>query len=119
MHDRSANDQVFGKFVFQVRTEKRFALHRERALVLEFNIHVRAALEYRLVENSDRSHRIIDSVVHVLDERGATGGDSDTSTRYIHCAQTYLATVGSFVFTGEVELVFLAQLLRHYQCRVV
>ena len=44
MHDRSSDDQVFGELVLQVRPEKALSLHGEGTLVLQFDIHVRAAL---------------------------------------------------------------------------
>ena len=119
MHDRSAEDEVFVELVLQMRPEKALPLHRERALVLQFYIHIRTALEDRGVQDRHGSHRVIDGVIDVLNQRRTAGGHGDRTPRYVHRTQTDLAAVGAFVFTGEVELVLLAQLLRYDQRRVV
>ena len=119
VHDRSADQQVFVELILQMGAEEALALHRERALVFQFDVHVRTRFENRGVEDSHCTHRVVHGVIDVLDEGGTSGGDGDGASRHIHGAQTDLAAVRAFVFTGKVELVLLAQLLRHDQSRVV
>ena len=119
MHDRSADGEVFVELVLQVSSKQALPLHREGALILQPHVHVRSALEDRGVQDRYRSHRVIDGIIDVLDERRTSGGHGDRTSRYVHCAQADLAAVGAFVFTGEVEFILLAQLLRYHQGRVV
>ena len=119
MHDRSTDHEVFVELVLQVGSEERFALERERALVLQFDIHVGTGLQDGGVKNSDRSHGVVDGVVDVLDEGRTASGDGDRAAGYVHRAQTNLAAVRTFVFSGEVEFVLLANLLSDYKCGVV
>ena len=102
-----------------MRAEEALPLHRERALVLQFDIHIRTALKNRSVQDSHGSHRVIDGVINVLNQRRTAGGHGDRTSRHIHRTQTDLTAVGAFVFTGEVEFILLAQLLRYDQRRVV
>ena len=107
VHNRSANDQIGVEFVFQVRAEQAFALHGEGGLVLQFHIHIGTRFENGLVENGNRSHCIVHRIVHVLYQCRTAGSNSNTPTWHIHCIQSYLAAACAFVFTCQMELVFL------------
>ena len=119
VHDGTADDEVFRELILKVSAEERLTLHRERALVLQFDIDVCAGLQDGGVKNGNRSHGVVHGVVDILYEGSTSGGDGDTSARDIHRAEAYLAAVGAFVLTGEAEFVFLRHLLCDYQRRVV
>ena len=99
--------------------EERLALHGESTLVFEFDINVRARLKDRGVENGNRSHGVIHGIVHIFHEGSTSGGDGDATARHIHGAETYLAAIGAFVFTGKTEFVFLRHLLGYHESGVV
>ena len=119
MHDGTADDEVFAELIFEVCTEERLALHGESGLVFKFNIHIGTRFEDRGVEDGDCSHGVVHGVVHILDECSTASCDGDRTAWHIHRTKAYLAAVRSFVFTGEVELVFLAQLLCNDESGVV
>ena len=119
MHDRTADDEVFVELVLEVGTEEGLALHGESGLVLQLDIDVRAGLKDGGVDDRHRSHGVVYGVVHVLDEGGTAGSDSDGTARHVHRAEAYLTAVRTFVFTGEAEFILLADLLRHDEGRVV
>ena len=119
MHDGTANDEVFAELIFEVCAEERLALHGESGLVFKFNIHIGTRFENRSIEDGDRSHGVVHGVVHILDECSTAGCDGDRTAWHIHRTKAYLAAVRSFVFTGEVEFILLAQLLCNDESGVV
>ena len=119
VHDRSAYHQVFGERVLGVQPEQTLPLHRERGLVLQFNVNLRAALNDTLVKDGHRSHRIIDRIIDILHQRRTAGGHGHTTARNVHRVQTNLAAAGAFELTHKFELVLLGHLLGVHQRRVV
>ena len=119
VHDRSAYHQVFGERILGVQPEQTLPLHRERGLILQLHIHLRAALNDTLVKDGHRSHRIIDRIIDILHQRRTAGGHGHTSSRNVHRVQTDLAAAGAFELTHKFELVLLGHLLGVHQRRVV
>ena len=119
MHDGTADDEVFAELIFEVCAEERLALHGESGLVLKFNIYIRTRFEDRGIENSYCSHGVVHGVIDILDKCSTAGCDGDRTAWHIHRTKAYLAAVRSFVFTGEVEFILLAQLLCNDESRVV
>ena len=113
VHDRTADNKVPVEFILKVRSEQRLTLHRERSLVLQFDIDIRTGLQNRGVENGHSTHGVVHSIVHVLNKRRTARRHRHTSARHVHRAQTDLAAVRAFVLTRQMELVLFAQLLRH------
>ena len=102
-----------------MQPEQTLPLHRERGLILQLHIHLRAALNDTLVEDGHRSHRIIDRIIDILHQRRTARGHGHTSARNVHRVQTDLATAGAFELTHKFELVLLGHLLGIHQRRVV
>ena len=66
MHDGSTQAEVFAKDIFQMRTCQGFALHAEHGLIFEFHIDIGVRLQNGLIENSQRSHDVINNVIKIL-----------------------------------------------------
>ena len=99
--------------------KQRFTLHRERRLVLQLHIHIRARIDNRLIENRYRSHRIVHGIIHILHQRGTTGCHHHTSARDIHRIQSDLIARRTLIFTHQTKLILLRHLLSHHQRRII
>ena len=119
VHDGTANGQVLAELILQVRTEQRFALHREQCLIFQFHVHVRSRLQDRLIQYRHHTHRVIHRVIHILNQCRTAGCHHHTSAWHIHRIQTNLITRRTFVFTDQRKLILLRVLLCVHQGRVV
>ena len=86
VHDRTADNQIFVELVLQVRSEEALALHGERALVLQFDIHVRTGLQNGGVEDGHCSHGVVHGIIDVLDEGRTSGSHRNRTSRHVHGA---------------------------------
>ena len=119
MHDGTTNGQIFVELIFQVRTEQRFALHREQCLIFQLHVHIRARLQDRLIQYSHHAHCVIHRVIHILNQCRTSGCHHHTSAWHIHRVQANLITRRTFVFTYQRKLILLRVLLCVHQGWVV
>ena len=105
--------EVLGELVVPVQSEEGLALHGVGVVALHVCFNLLSGVDEALVEDGDHAHGVVHAVVHVLCERDSSGGDDDASWSDLCGSEDDFCAVGSFVSSGELELVLLGNLLGH------
>ena len=110
VHQCAAYGEVLVYLVVEVQAEHCLALHAVGVVAFHRGADVRACVQEALVDDGDAPHVVVDGVVDVLGEGGASGGDDDGAACHVGHAQVYLSGTCALVASGQQELVVLGDL---------
>ena len=119
VHHRTTDVEILVKGVVQIQSQQRLALHIECRLILKRYTDVGTGIDNALVGDSDCTHGIVHGVVTVLGQGHTSSGHDNRTTCHIGGVKSDDTTRTRLILTSKYKLVFITELLRDSQSRVI
>ena len=119
IQDGRTHIEILIESVIQIQAEHALVVHSEIGLVFKGDINRSTRIEHALIDDGNRTHTIVDGVVHVFGQGDAAGRHLHGALGHIHRVQLNLGAGTRLVTTFQVVLVLGGILLRQRTCSAV